>query len=81
MDTLQGIIENGQRRDLLNSLFVVETGVLLILLILVIGLFFRKRSFGPHEDEALKILRLRYVNGEITEEQYNHQRDVLLRQD
>lgn len=65
-------------------------GIGLLVIILVVYLIYKNsnqnnshmRNYEPHNpsyDEALDILKMKFVNGEITEEEYLRKRNLLMK--
>ena len=54
---------------------------ILLMLALIIGVFIilRKSSIKSSNDEILNVLKMKYVNGEITEEEYISKKNILLK--
>lgn len=59
--------------------FGVWQWLIVIGVILIVFYFFRKNKKNDTSDAALLILREKFANGEISEEEYNHRRDLLVR--
>lgn len=64
-------------------------GIGLLVIILVVYLIYKNTNngvqnrhydnHGPQYDEALDILKMKFVNGEITEEEYLRKRNLLMK--
>ena len=57
---------------------ILMIGFWIVLALVVFWMFRRQKIKGSNQD-ALEILKTRYVNGEINEEEYNRKKETLMR--
>lgn len=63
------------------GMYGLGSGIMMLLVVIIVGILvwqLLKKKEQPHED-VLEILKMKYINGEITEEEYLKRREVLLK--
>ena len=58
-------------------IFFIARGIFAVALIYFLYRLIKKSNMNTKDDESLKTLKMRFVNDEITEEEYLHKRNLL----
>lgn len=70
-------ITNGMGHYGYGSDLLLMTGIIIIIAVIFIAFVYNKKNKSISYNEAAEALKLRYVNGEITEEEYQRMKKMI----